>query len=145
MTVVHRVALALALLVGVAAFGCNQNARLLRATTYPPSFRYISDGEIESVMWRLASSVHQLESAGDTNDGNDADVASVSRLLLQIERDAKTLSSNGASSNHPYLQTNLQEFLGLVAKARRDLLRTPPQTITSDDVWRACSGCHNRI
>ncbi len=133
------VTLILGLMVALAA--CGQNARVLRLATYPPDFRYISDAEIESVMWRLAGRVHQLERLVATAE---PDLPAISNVLERIEHEAGQLEADGASSNHPYLDSRLQEFLGHVRHARMGLRRDPPEITTADEVWRACSGCHDR-
>ncbi len=120
---------------------CGDNARLIRQATYPPAFRYISDAELESVMWRLAGRIHELERM---NSVEAPQVAALSALLAKIDADARSLSSQDAGSNHPYLQPRLQEFLEIVGRARLDLQRTPPRRATVEEVWRACSGCHSR-
>lgn len=120
---------------------CGNNARWLRQATYPPEFRYISDDEIESVMWRLAGRVHELE---QRSDSAEPDVPALSALLDQVEAEARRLDARGGGSNHPYLQSKLQEFLKVVERAKLDLQRNPARIATVEDVWRACSGCHSR-
>ncbi len=125
----------------VAASSCGDNARLIRRATYPPAFRYIANDEIESVMWRLAGRIHELERM---SSAADPEVAAMSTLLTRIETEARSLSGGDAGSNHPYLQSRLREFLDVVGRARLDLQRSPPRMASVDDVWRACSGCHAR-
>ncbi len=118
---------------------CANDARWIRQSTYPPQFRYISDDELASVMWRLAGRVHELERQSESAQ---PDLTLLSALLGQIELEARGLDSQGAGSNHPYLDSKLQDFLEIVARARLDLQRTPPHIASVDDVWHACSGCH---
>ena len=120
---------------------CANDAQWLRQSTYPPQFRYISDDELASVMWRLAGRVHELERQSNSEQ---LDVTALSVLLGQIESEARGLDSGGAGSNHPYLDSKLQDFLDIVARARLNLQRSPPQIATVEDVWHACSGCHAR-
>ncbi len=128
--------------------GCGETMRAMRRATYPPSFRYISDAELESVMWRLAGRVHQLEqltAPSGTGEGDTApNVAAIARVLERIEHEARALESEGAGSTHPYLSDRLDTFLGHIEHARASLRRDPPVVTSADEVWRACAGCHNR-
>ena len=124
-----------------ALLSCSGSARMVREATYPPEFRYISDAEIESVMWNLAGRVHDLERL---TKASEPDFASLSAVLSQIDVSARHLESDGGGSNHPYFETELKKFLGLVQRAKLDLRRTPLQITSSEEVWRACSGCHSR-
>ncbi len=135
--------------VGLAAmsFGCADTARMMRRATYPPDFQYISDAELESVMWRLAGHVHALERLTQTAGGTprpDPDAAAMARVLDNIEREARALESEGSGSTHPYFAERLETFLGHVTHAQRGLRRDPPVLTSADEVWRACAGCHNR-
>jgi hypothetical protein len=118
---------------------CANDAKTIRKATYPPQFRYISDDEIASVMWRLAGRVHELERQTELES---PDPVALSALLRQIESEARRLDSGEAGSNHPYLHSKLEDFLQIVARARLDLQRDPPRIATADEVWLACSGCH---
>lgn len=134
-------ATALVLIGATLMLGCQRNAALLRLTTYPPDFRYISDDEIESVMWRLAGRVHELERVAATDE---PEVETLLAILDRIEAEAHTLESTGGGSNHPYLQAKLRTFLSKVQRSQVGLRSDPPRVTTVDEVWRACSGCHER-
>lgn len=142
----RRVAPLLGLVSAVALVlgGCGESGRFLRRATYPPNFRYISAAELESVMWRLAGRVHELERLAKPPEGEPVDSEAMARVLTFIEREARALEAEGAGSTHPYFDERLDVFLGHVAHARRGLRRTPPVVTSVDDVWQACAGCHDR-
>ncbi|MDP6979570.1 MAG: hypothetical protein QF570_13370 [Myxococcota bacterium] len=132
----------------VAFVGCTEMMGTMRRATYPPSFRYISNAELESVMWRLAGRVHELErlttggAAGE--EGAAPNVPAIARVLERIEHEARALESEGGGSTHPYFSEQLHTFLGHVQHARASLRHDPPVITSADEVWRACAGCHNR-
>ncbi len=129
------------------SLSCANDAQWVRQATYPPQFRYISDEEMASVMWRLAGRVHELERhLGDQlkreGEHSPPDVTALLASLARIEKEARRLDSQGRASNHPYLQPKLRDFLAIVERAKLDLQRDPPHFATVDEVWRACSECH---
>ena len=125
----------------IVPLSCGGSTPFLRLAPNPPDFRYISNAELESVMWQLAGQIHELERL---TQHQEPQAAELSALLHRIEAAARTLNRNGDASNHPYLQNELDKFLGMIERADRDLQRTPPEIVHVDDVWRACSGCHAR-
>jgi hypothetical protein len=153
--------LALVLLLAALWVACSQSASI-RSTTYPRNFQYLSDEELESVMWRLAGRVYELERL---STHSEPDYPAMATVLERIDHEARQLrsdrvgptrprlqsklqdffrQSDGVGSTHPYLQSKLQDFLQHVERARMDLRRSPPIATNVDDVWRACSGCHER-
>lgn len=120
---------------------CEGNARLFGATTYRPSFRAFGHSTIETVMWRLAGHVHELESL--TRDP-EAEIGRYSTILMQIEDTARSLESDGGGANHPYFKSELAKFLAVVEGVNQGLKHSPTETAVVDEVWRACTKCHAR-
>jgi hypothetical protein len=129
--------LALPLLLWRCASSPGEN---VRAATYPPSFEYITRGEIRSSMGRLARVAAELDAA--VRSDPPADPGRVVTLLDEMDRAASDLDRDGSASNHPLLGSNLARFRRDLEGARAAARADPPSLYLAGTVVGSCSYCH---
>jgi hypothetical protein len=93
----HARALAVtALVVGsLGQLACADFPADVRRHTYPPNFRYITQDQIQSTMWQLASLVESLEETLSRPHHDDEGRAKITSILAQMEAAVRTLKGEG--------------------------------------------------
>jgi hypothetical protein len=140
----HARALAVtALVVGsLGQLACADFPADVRRHTYPPNFRYITQDQIQSTMWQLASLVESLEETLSRPHHDDEGRAKITSILAQMEAAVRTLKGEGVPSNHPLVNANLDTFRLDVIEARRAIQREPPSYLRASAIPSACRYCH---
>jgi hypothetical protein len=117
---------------------------LIREVTYPPSFRYIDQQEVNGAMYLIAQHVVKLErTLSETMlvAGNVSHSEGILRELRAIESQAAKLN-HAEATNHPLLDKNLSRFLDTVREAIDAAEQEPPQFLPATRVSAACGYCH---
>jgi hypothetical protein len=139
-----RLALFGALLAGAGlASGCRGALETTRDHTYAPSFNYVTDQQLSSAMWQLASGVTSLErilSPERVLTGESR--LDVIRILERMDAAAATLGPAGWPSNHPRITQEIGNFREQLALAKRAVEAEPPSYYRAGTISGACLACH---
>jgi cytochrome c553 len=131
----------LCLVLAVSLAGCAALLDRMRQHTYPPSFDYISDDQLHSVMWQMARDSKQIDRlvhapGGPTPDQRDEIV----RLLGFMLEASKRLGDE--RTNHPVVDEHRDVFQADLDAARRGVQSEPPNYTLAENVAGACVHCH---
>ncbi len=122
---------------------CAEWPALVRRHTYPPNFRYIERGQLQSAMWQLARDVDELDrvmrAPAMTAEARRAEVL---RLLTAMQAATEDLETEGRPSNHPLISNHLGTFRRDLAQARAGVDADPPNYYLVGSVSGACLVCH---
>lgn len=114
-----------------------------RQYTYPPSFNYITDEQLQGTMWQLAAHVNTLdELLDDERTPSPAERLQIITVLEQMESVSQELGPRDWPSNHPGISRNVGSFRDDVARARRSVQLEPPGYEFARSVPDACMHCH---
>jgi len=129
-----------ALIFAVAGCGAFETTR---RHTYPPTFNYISDAQLESAMWQLAAGIRQLSDTFDLGAPlSQGQRVGVIETIRGMEAAATRLGPEGWPSNHRKISDELGHFREQLANARRAVARDPPSYRLARDLPVACLACH---
>ena len=136
-------ALVVSLVVGSGLVACAKLAEWVRPHTYGPSFDYIPDDQVDSVMWQLARDVNRIDaltrdSTGITPQQSDE----IARLLVIMEDATDRLGTAGVRTNHPLIDEHREQFRADLESARRGVMSKPPSYRLAEDISSACLRCH---
>jgi len=113
---------------------------------YPPPFDYSDGEELRSRMTQLSYELQQLDLALMAEGDNRPSLPEqVGRNLENIERIAGFLQEGDLSSKHPFLQSNMRNFLADVRRARMDVSASPPRYYMAGRISGACINCHRSV
>ena len=130
--------------VSLAVAACGGSADRLREHTYPPSFNYISEEQLQKTMWKLADHAAQLDRLMRTpRDGGEALRSQVLWHLTEMDRIALELGPADWPSNHPRVSRNVEGFRRDLDAARRAAELDPPNYFLAGSVSGACVHCHS--
>ncbi len=115
----------------------------MRPYTYGPSFDYITQDQLKSVMWQLARDVNRIDAlvhdpAGVGPEQRDE----IARLLVIMEDATRRLGREGVRTNHPLVDEHRDMFRTDLETARRGVLAEPPNYTLVEEVSGACLHCH---
>jgi hypothetical protein len=135
--------LAVAFALACPASGCGGFFAKTREHTYAPSFNYVTDEQLESAMWQLASGVASLERILAPERVVTAEARlDVIRVLERMDAAAATLGPAGWPSNHPRIAQEIGGFRAEVAAAKRAVEAEPPSYYLAGSISGACLACH---
>ena len=121
--------------------GCAAFLDRMRQHTYPPSFDYISDEQIDSVMWQLARDSKQIDKLVHVPGGPSADQrAEIERLLGVMLEASKKLGDE--RTNHALIDEHRDAFQADLEAARRGVQSEPPNYTLTENIAGACVRCH---
>jgi hypothetical protein len=127
----------------LAVAGCGGFLEATRRHTYPPTFNYISDEQLESAMWQLAAGVRQLSDTFDLGAPlSQGQRVGVIETIRGMEAAATRLGPEGWPSNHHEISDELGHFRETLANARRAVAGDPPSYRLARDLPSACLACH---
>ena len=139
-----RVAL-IAIAVAIAQISCvSPSHTRFQAMVYPPDFSYLSEQELESSMWVLASEIGRLDDllqAAASEPLADTQRA-IQESLLRMRRAIDEIDTPGRTTQHPVLNQHLGRFRERLQRARRGADRTPPNYFHASVLSGACFMCH---
>ena len=135
--------LALLLAFAGVAGGCRGLLQTTREHTYAPSFNYVTDEQLQSAMWQLASGVASLERilAPERVITSEARLDAI-RVLERMDAAAATLGPAGWPSNHPRITQEIGGFREELAAAKRAIVAEPPSYYLAGSISGACLACH---
>jgi len=138
---------AVVLAVGVAAFAASLACSLGRPGVQDeltaPDFNYITDEQLESAMWQLASGVRSLQAIfGSQRPVKQSQRPEVIRILDQMIAATDELGSDDVSTNHPRITRNLPRFREKLAIARSSVAMNPPRYYLVGNISGTCLACH---
>jgi len=136
-------ALVISLAAGSGLVACAKLADFMRPHTYGPSFDYIPDEQVDSVMWQLARDSKRIDTlthdpAGITPAQHDE----IARLLVIMDDATKRLGSQGVRTNHPLIDDHRELFRADLEAAKRGVMAQPPNYTLARNVAVACMRCH---
>jgi hypothetical protein len=130
-------------LVAVCAAACSGIGARVRRYTYPPDFNYISERQLDSAMWRMASEVRRLDEAlRDPNLSEPQRQATVVNALDGMAAAASAINTDRRVSNHPLLDHHLPQVRDDISLARDAAAAVPPRYALAGAVAGACVYCH---
>ena len=121
------------------AAGCAE----VRLATYPPDFVYVDRSEVKGAMAQLSSDIWRIE-----------DILASSETVLPYEREeiisilsdmdgvARKLGAGSVSTNHPFIDQNIDSFQRDVALALEDIKEEPPNYYRAGRLSGRCLACH---
>ncbi len=124
---------------------CSDVAAHLRHHTYPPGFRYVTQEQLDSSMWRLAHGVRGLREALREQPVDATRRAEIIQFLQMMDLAAKDLDAQGWPSNHPLVDAHLDALRADIAQARRAVEWNPPNYVLAGAVSGACMYCHDGL
>jgi hypothetical protein len=137
-----RTAIAVATVV-LAVAGCGGFLEATRRHTYPPTFNYISDEQLESAMWQLAAGVRQLSDTFELGAPlSQGQRVGLIETIRGMEAAATRLGPEGWPSNHQEISDELGPFRETLANARRAVAGEPPSYRLARELPTACLACH---
>jgi len=141
---VSRAALLAAVVAASAtAFACSGPPEAVQPQPPAPAFNYITDEQLESAMWQLASGVKSLEAIlGNRGPVTQSQRLEVMRILDQMMAAADDLGPDGVSTNHPRITANLGRFREKLTIARGSVAMEPPRYYLVGALSGACLACH---
>jgi hypothetical protein len=138
-----RIAIAIILgNLGLQLFACGDFAGRVRRYTYPPTFRYITDEQLHSTMWRLAYHSRALRELMTSPEETVAHRAEILQSLRAMEQAMNDLNRSGWPTNHPLVDANRSSFLQDIKTAEEAVSHDPPNFILAGSVSGACAYCH---
>jgi hypothetical protein len=136
-------ALIASLLAGSGVVACADVSEFATAHTYGPSFDYIPDDQVDSVMWQLARDVKRIDVlTRDPAAITPAQANEIASLLVMMEDATDRLGKQGVRTNHPLIDEHREQFRADLEAARRGVLAVPPSYRLAEDVSTACMRCH---
>jgi len=128
--------------------GCMQ----IRLLTYPPSFTWIGEEDVQTTMHAMANNLRTLDTlvAEELNPGSNQE--SIVKVLSDIEYMMASLSVQTPNpdihpeqlpaTNHLLIDEHVDEFLESVYRAKIQAEGTPPNYFGVGKLTGSCSGCH---
>jgi hypothetical protein len=136
-------ALCACLAAGSALVACAELSDWMRPHTYGPSFDYIPDDQVDSVMWQMARDVKRIDALTHDPAGvSPAQRDEIARLLVIMDDAAKRLGADGARTNHPLIDDHRDAFRADLEAAKRGVMAQPPSYTLAENVAVACMRCH---
>jgi len=136
-------ALILCFAAGSGPLACAKVSEFATAHTYGPSFDYIPDDQVDSVMWQLARDVKRIDAlTKDSASITQAQNEEIARLLVIMEDATDRLGKEGVRTNHPLIDEHREQFRADLEAARRGVMAQPPSYRLAEDVSTACMRCH---
>jgi hypothetical protein len=136
-------ALVTCLALGSGLAACAKLAETMRPHTYGPSFDYIPDDQVDSVMWQLARDVKRIDTLTHDPAGiGPAQRDEIARLLVIMDDAAKRLGTEGVRTNHPLIDDHREAFRADLEAAQRGVAAQPPNYTLAENVAVACMRCH---
>jgi hypothetical protein len=136
-------ALVVCLAAGSGLVACAKLSEWMRPHTYGPSFDYIPDDQVDSVMWQLARDVKLIDAlTKDPASITQAQSDEIARLLVIMEDATDRLGQEGVRTNHPLIDEHREQFRADLEAARRGVMAKPPSYRLAEDVSTACMRCH---
>jgi len=112
----------------------------------PPPFDYSDGEELRSRMHQLSYELQQLDLALMAEGDNRPTLQEqVGRNLENIERLGNLLQQGDLRAKHPFLQSNMRNFLADVSRARMDVTMNPPRYYMAGRISGACINCHRSV
>lgn len=135
--------LVVCLVAGSALVACADLSDWLRPHTYGPSFDYIPDDQVDSIMWQMARDVKRIDTLTHDPAGiTPAQRDELARLLVIMDDAAKRLGTEGVRTNHPLIDDHREAFRADLQAARRGVVALPPNYTLAENVAVACMRCH---
>ena len=114
----------------------------VRRVTYPPDFRYVTEGEIRSTMGQLAVQMRALESLMMQSETPlPSDHQRVTEILTTMQALARDLT-RGQDTHHPDLNRYAPVLEQRIDRALFAVRRTPPNYFFAGTISGACEYCH---
>jgi hypothetical protein len=108
-----------------------------------PEFSYITEEQLESAMWQLASGIESLQAIlGSRKPMTQSQRVEVVGILDQMIAAADELGPSGISSNHPRITHNLGRFREKLEIARDSASMNPPRYYLVGNLSGTCLACH---
>lgn len=116
---------------------------MVRKVTYPPDFVYLDSSEITGSMSRLSADIWRIE-----------DILASSETVLPYEREeiisilggmkdvADKLGAGTATTNHPFIDQNIDAFRRDVVLSLEDVKKEPPSYYRAGRLSGRCLACH---
>jgi hypothetical protein len=137
-----KVCLIILALLSLQLLGCADFAGWVRQYTYPPTFRYITDEQLRSTMWRLAFHSRELRKLMTSPEKTSAHRAEVLQHLRMMEQATIELNRTGWPTNHSLIDANRSSLLRDIKTAQEAVSRDPPNFLLAGAVSGACAYCH---
>jgi len=135
--------LSLALLLLPLLWACA-NPEQVRKHTYPPNFRYISQGEVRGSMSALAVQINALDELLTDESVAPEDRERVIEILSEMQLLARDLNGGGKRSNHPRIDRYAPRLQNDIDRALRSARSQTPDYYAAGTISGACSYCHAR-
>jgi hypothetical protein len=134
-----------ALAPGIAWLGCSSaSLERVREHTYPPTFNYISEDQLQSTMWDLAAHAAELDRLMRESHAADENLQQqVVFQLTELTRVAEAMGPGDWPSNHPRVSRNIGQFRRDLEAARHAAELDPPNYFLAGSVTGACIHCHD--
>lgn len=116
---------------------------MVRKVTYPPDFVYLDGSEITGSMSRLSADIWRIE-----------DILASSETVLPYEREeiisilggmkdvADKLGAGTVTTNHPFIDQNIDAFRRDVVLSLEDVKKEPPSYYRAGRLSGRCLACH---
>ena len=124
--------------------GCADFAGRMRQYTYPPTFRYITEEQLRSTMWRLAYHSRELRELMVSPDETAAHRSEILQHLRMMEQATIDLNRTGWPTNHPLIDANRSNLLRDIRTAHEAVNRDP-NFLLAGAVSGACAYCHPNL
>jgi len=133
-----------ALVVGFAvAVACSGPRGGVPRESTAPEFSYITEEQLQSAMWQLASSIESLQAVfASRKPLRQSQRVEVIDILDQMIAAADELGPSGLSTNHPRITDNLGRFREKLEIARESASMNPPRYYLVGNLSGTCLACH---
>jgi len=139
----QALALVMSLAAGAGLVACAEVSEFVTAHTYGPSFDYVPDDQVDSVMWQLARDVKLIDGIVHAPGAKSPEQRDeIARLLVIMEDATKRLGRQGVRTNHPLIDDHREAFQKDLEAARRGVMSNPPSYTLAESVSAACMRCH---
>jgi len=139
----HRSMLSLLLVALCAAPSCTKAPAPARREPAAPSFNAISDEQLDSAMWRLASGVTRIQAIlvaeGSITEERRLEVIDI---LDEMIAAANALGPEPASPGHAQVAHNFDRFREKLEIARDSAAMQPPRYFLVGNLSGTCLACH---
>jgi hypothetical protein len=126
-----------------AALSCSGPRGGMPRESPAPEFNYITEEQLESAMWQLASGVESLQAIfGSRKPVKQSQRVEVVGILDQMIAAATELGPSGMSTNHPRITHNLGRFREKLEIARDSASMNPPRYYLVGNLSGTCLACH---
>ena len=124
--------------------GCSTGSDVFPQIANPPPFDYVDGEELRSSMHQLAFELQQLDMALlDAYVDRPSFQRQIVDSIQNIERIGGYIQETDLAVRHPFLQDDMDRFLGDVRRAKMDAERSVPRYYMAGRISGGCINCHS--